>query len=92
MTVRISVVAEVAHDGANILYLTHLSGAKNQTRYENSKELFQAYATIQSMLVQQETGKSIQEHKEEGTVIAPEPVATPEDEPESKLSLVNPPE
>lgn len=68
MSVRISAIAEVAHNGQDILFLTHLSGAKNQTKYQTSAELLGAYRTVQAMLVHQETGKSIEEHEADGTI------------------------
>jgi hypothetical protein len=96
MTVRISAIAEVAHDGQSILYLTHKSGAKNQTRYANQAELIQAYRTVQAMLVQHETGKSIEEHETEGTIQkAVGPISPDEHEdylPMRGLSLVKSPE
>jgi len=61
MSVRISSIAEVAHDGESILYITHHSGARSQTRYEDLNGLVAAYQSIQSMLVKHETGKSIDE-------------------------------
>lgn len=80
MTVRISQVAEVAHDAESLLFLTHISGAKNQTRYQKTPELLQAYAVIQDMLVKHETGKGMQQHADDGTMIMP-----PQSSPEIKL-------
>lgn len=90
MTVRISQVAEVAHDGEALLFLTHISGAKNQTRYQNTPELLQAYAVIQEMVVKQETGKGMQQHAADGTMVVPPATGPgPGGGSQSNLSLVD---
>lgn len=85
MTVVIADIAEIGHNGQDSLYITHHSGTRNQTRYQNPQELLQAYTLISRMIVQLNTGKSMEEHTAEGTTVT---VETGGDGPQG-LSLVD---
>ena len=71
MSVVIASIAEIGHDGEANLWITHRSGVRNQTGYGSTEELMSAYNLIQNMLVQYNTGLSIQENIEKGTVTNP---------------------
>jgi hypothetical protein len=89
MSVVIASIAEVGHDGQQNLYITHRSGIRNQTAYGSPQDLLKAYGLIQSMLVQCNTGKTIDEHNAAGTVAdVPEIPEEPEGEgPEGAAGL-----